>query len=96
VKLRRRSLNKGEIGIRKKDIGSKSFFRPSLDPSPCPLSIKGRSFTPLATAFSGVTVNACNPVNAVSITTLVYPGSPALALEAFDNVVNYVQCVRED
>jgi hypothetical protein len=39
--------HQGGIGIRKKDIGSKSFFRPSLDPS-LPPSIKGRSFPPLA------------------------------------------------
>ncbi|KAJ7710116.1 hypothetical protein B0H16DRAFT_1703772, partial [Mycena metata] len=32
------------------------------------------------------TVNMCDASNAVSITTLAYPGSPALAEEAFDNV----------
>ncbi|KAJ7732453.1 hypothetical protein B0H16DRAFT_1468604 [Mycena metata] len=33
----------------------------------------------------------CDASNAVSITTLAYPGSPALAEEAFDNVVDYVE-----
>ncbi|KAJ7919927.1 hypothetical protein B0H13DRAFT_1868140 [Mycena leptocephala] len=42
------------------------------------------------------TNNACDPSNAVSVTTLAYPGSPALAQEAFDNVVDYVQCNTED
>ncbi|KAJ7649223.1 hypothetical protein B0H17DRAFT_1215388 [Mycena rosella] len=38
------------------------------------------------------THNMCDPTDAVSITTLLYPGSPNLAQEAFDNVVDYVQC----
>ncbi|KAF7336294.1 hypothetical protein MVEN_02177700 [Mycena venus] len=38
------------------------------------------------------TNNECDATNAVSITTIVFPGSSALSEEDFDNVVDYVQC----
>ncbi|KAJ7210132.1 hypothetical protein GGX14DRAFT_565920 [Mycena pura] len=42
------------------------------------------------------TVNGCDLSTAVSITTLMFPGSSALVQEAFDNVVDFVQCNTDD
>ncbi|KAJ7721776.1 hypothetical protein B0H16DRAFT_1473675 [Mycena metata] len=41
-------------------------------------------------------VNMCDASNAVSITTLAYPGSAALSEEVFDDVVDYVECNTEN